>query len=115
MTAAETIQYWSYYVAAVGLSLSLVPGVTFDILGVDLEGEVWVRVLGVVLLLVATYYYAAAISNARMVIVATLLGRPFAGLALILLWLTGGPWQLALFAAGDFAGALWTWRVLQTE
>lgn len=115
MSSGTTVHYWSYYVAAVGLSLSVVPGLTFDILGVDLEGEVWVRVLGIVLLLLATYYYAIGTSNARIAVVATVIGRPFAAVALTLLWLTGGPWQLVLFAAFDLAGAAWTWRALQSE
>lgn len=115
MTSARTIRYWSYYVAVVGLSLSITPGFTFDLLGLELEGEVWIRVLGVVLLLLASYYYAMAASNARMVIVSTLVGRSFSALALALIWLTGGPWQLVLFAAVDVLGTVWTLRALQSE
>jgi hypothetical protein len=85
------------------------------LLGLDLDGEVWVRVLGVVLLLLASYYYAMAASNARMVIVSTLVGRSFSALALALIWLTGGPWQLVLFSGVDVLGTVWTWRALQSE
>lgn len=115
MTPEKTVLYWSYYVLVIGLLLLLAPGFTFDLLGMDLEGEIWVRVVGVVVLLLATYYYAAAISNARMVVVASLLGRVFAALALVVLWLTGGPWQLSLFALLDLSGAVWTWSALQSE
>lgn len=115
MTSARTVQFWSYYVAIVGLLLAISPGFAFDLVGIELEGEVWVRVLGVAVLVLATYYYAAAISRARVVIVASLIGRVFAALALTLLWLTGGPWQLSLFAALDLIGASWTWQALQSE
>lgn len=114
MTPEKTVLYWSYYVFAIGVLLSLAPGFTFDLVGMDLEGEIWVRVIGVLVLLLATYYYAAAISNARTVVVASLLGRIFAALALVVLWLTGGPWQLSLFALVDVSGAVWTWSALQS-
>lgn len=36
------------------------------------------------------------------------MGRLFFAVALVLLWLAGGPWQLMLFGAVDVAGAIWT-------
>jgi hypothetical protein len=29
------------------------------------------------------------------------------------LWTAGGPWQLAIFAALDLAGATWSWAALR--
>lgn len=112
---ALTIWVWSVYVLVVGGSLAIIPNTVLSLLGLDETEEVWIRVLGVVVVLLALYYWDAARNEARHHFVATVLGRVFVAAALVVLWLTGEPWQLLIFAAGDTAGALWTLMALRAE
>lgn len=56
----------------------------------------------------AFYYFVMALTGANTMFPATVCGRGLVALALAVLAITTGPWQLALFAAVDSAGAAWT-------
>jgi len=71
--------------------------------------ESWVRVVGVVVLVLSIYYTFMVREPSRAVYQATVVGRGFAAAALAVLALTTGPWQLAIFAAVDASGATWTY------
>jgi len=113
--AARSLQVWSIYVLAVGAGLAVVPNTVLSALGAAETEEVWIRVLGVVVILLAVYYWDAARFETRNLFVASVLGRAFVVAALVVLWLTGGPWQLLLFAAVDLAGAIWTVAALRQD
>lgn len=113
--AARSIQVWSVYVLIVGTALAVVPNLVLSSLGVAETDEVWIRVLGVVVVLLALYYWDAARYETRNLFVASVLGRGFVVASLVVLWLTGAPWQILLFAAVDAAGALWTFAMLRTD
>ncbi|HIE21366.1 MAG TPA: hypothetical protein EYP73_02050 [Acidimicrobiia bacterium] len=111
--AARTIYVWSIYALVVGAVLAVIPNVILGALGVAETQEVWIRVLGVVVIILALYYWDGAKNEARHLFVASLLGRGFAVAAFILLWLTGGPWQLLIFAAAEVVGTAWTYSALR--
>lgn len=113
--AARSIQVWSVYVLIVGTALAVVPNLVLSSLGVAETDEVWIRVLGVVVVLLALYYWDAARYETRNLFVASVLGRAFVVASLVVLWLTGAPWQVLLFAAADAAGALWTFATLRAD
>ncbi len=111
--AARSIHVWSIYALVVGALLAVVPNTILSILGVAKTDEVWIRVLGVVIVVLALYYWDGAKNEARHFFVASLLGRGFAAAALILLWLTGAPVQLLIFAAVELIGVIWTYSSLR--
>lgn len=113
--AARSIQVWSIYVLVVGAGLAVIPNRILSTLDVPETDEVWIRVLGVVVVLLALYYWDAARNETRNLFVASVLGRVFVVASLLVFWLTGEPWQLLLFAAIDAAGALWTFSALKAD
>ena len=112
---ARSIQIWSIYVLILGGGLAVVPNLILSAFGVAETDEVWIRVLGVVLLSLAVYYWDAARYETRNLFVASVLVRLFVVAALVVFWATGAPWQLLLFAAVDAGGALWTLSALRAD
>ncbi len=113
--SARSIQVWSIYVLVVGAGLAVVPNLVLSALGMAETDEVWIRVLGVVVVLLALYYWDAARHETRNLFVASVLGRLFFVASMIVFWLTGEAWQLLLLAAVDAAGALWTFSALRAD
>lgn len=113
--AARSIQVWSIYVLIVGAGLAVIPNLILSTLGVAETDEVWIRVLGVVVVALALYYWDAARHETRDFFVASVLGRLFVVASLVVFWLTGAAWQLLLFAALEAAGALWTFSALRAD
>jgi hypothetical protein len=108
-SAAFTLKAWSVYVFATGLGLLLVPNLLLPPLGFPATGDVWVRVLGLAVLIMGLYYRAGAATEARSFLVATVVGRClfFAG-CIGLVLLAAAPRQVILFGVIDLAGAAWT-------
>lgn len=113
--AARSLYVWSVYVLVIGSLLALAPNFLLSTLGMDETEEVWIRVLGIVVVLLALYYWDAARNEARHHFVATVLGRGFVAAAFVVLVITGEPWQLLIFAAVDLAGSLWTLSSLRAD
>ena len=57
--AARSIYVWGIYVTLTGLALIVIPNVVFGIIGLPSTNEVWIRVLGVMALILAYYYFVA--------------------------------------------------------
>ncbi|MFQ5523924.1 MAG: hypothetical protein ACE5F5_10145 [Acidimicrobiia bacterium] len=110
---ARTIYVWSIYTLVLGVTLAVVPNTALGLLGVAETEEAWIQVLGVAIVVLALYYWDGAKNEARHLFVASLLGRGFVVAALILLWLTGAPAQLLIFAAIDLIGVTWTYSALR--
>ncbi len=108
-----SLRVWSYYVLAVGAGLLLIPNQIFDILGITNTSEVWVRVVGLVAIALGVVYFAGAQDNDLGVVRSSVVARAIAGIAFVALWITGGPWQLLIFAAVDLTGLLWSWNALR--
>lgn len=113
--AARSIQVWSIYALIVGAALAVVPNLILSTLGVAETDEVWIRVLGVVVVLLALYYWDAARYETRNLFVASVMGRLFVAASFVVFWATGAPWQLLVFAAADAGGALWTLTALRAD
>lgn len=111
----RTMYAFSAYLFVVGLSLTVGPNTLLPLLGLPETNEVWIRILGVVSILLALYYFDAARNNSRSFFVASILGRGFSTAALVLLWATGRPWQLLMFGAVELAGAIWTYTAMRAQ
>lgn len=116
MNAATTIKLFGAYAIGAGLLLMSAPGLLLAPLGLAVPQEPWVRVLGVLALVLGAYYFAMGRAGATAFFRATLWGRPlFAALCGALVLADLAPWQLLVFGAVDLAGAGWTALALRKE
>jgi uncharacterized membrane protein len=110
MTAASrSVLVFGVYLLALGSGLLLVPDVLLALFGQPPATDPWLRVVGLVVLVVALYYLSAARSGTEAFFRWTTWGRPMAGVALIIMIAAGLlPRFVALLAFLDLAGAAWT-------
>lgn len=109
-----SINVFSCYVVVMGIVLMLVPKQILPIFDLPTEGEIWIRLLGFVLLCSSIYYLGAArlkfIPFAKWSVY-TRAAAPV--LVIILIVLKIAPIQIISFGIIDGLGALWTWLALK--
>ena len=102
------------YVIISGLQLIFIPNTLLTLFGFAPTNEIWIRVMGLLVLTLSFYYYAMARTGTRSVIEATVRGRLFfcGGLiSFVALGLAKPP--LVGFALLEIGLALWTWWELR--
>ena len=114
--ACKTIFLFGFYPLVAGLSMIIAPALPLQILGWPIEGLDWIRMLGVVTMIVGYYYlqlgrndvlaFCRFSAQARIVI-------PFVFLALVLMF-DMNPLYIALTAV-DFLGGMWTASALKKQ
>ena len=114
--AAFSVKVFGAYLFVLGWVLLIFPNLLLAVFGIAPTGEVWIRVLGVVVVNLGVGYWCAARCEARLFFVSTIFTRVFALLVFIALALLGiaAP-TLILFGVFDTLGALWTWLALRSE
>jgi hypothetical protein len=114
--AARTMIAFAVYIAITGATLLVAPNALLALVGLPPTQEIWLRVLGMQIVVVAYYYYRASVSEATGFFRATVLGRTAMGVFLTGLAVTGmtGP-ALVLFGLLEFAGAIWTGLALRSS
>ena len=107
--AAKSLFVFGIYAIAAGAALLLIPGLVLATLGFPPAQDGWVRVVGVLAVVVGAYHIVGARNDLLPYIRASVWGR--VGFAVLL----GGlvvtslmPMSLLLFAAIDLAAAAWT-------
>jgi hypothetical protein len=111
--AAHSIVFFGVYVILTGLTLLLAPNVLLVLFGFDPTTEVWIRVLGSVVIALGAYYVVMGRAQATAFFRATIWGRCWvfvSFLGLVVLGMAELP--LILFGVADLLGALWTWRAM---
>lgn len=104
----------SIYVLLTGLQLIFVPNMLLGMFGFEPTSEIWIKVLGIVILPLAFVYHSISKQNNQDVVFSTVKSRLFIGLGFILLVLAGqAKPALILFAGVDIATAIWTWLELK--
>lgn len=113
---ARTVFFFACYLFPLGLILLLAPNLLLVAFRIPPTSEVWIRIVGMLVLFLGVYYVTAAGAECRPIIewsarlrVAVL----FFFTAFVLAGLAPAP--LILFGVIDAAGALWTWRALRAE
>ena len=114
--AAVSVFAFGIYLYVVGALLVTVPNRFLGLSGLPPTNEVWVRVVGVLVLCIATYYTLAARAGLRAFLVWTVPVRAavmasfamFVGLGLV------AP-PLLVFGAADLVGAAWTALALRAD
>ena len=107
--AAKSLFAFGIYAVAAGTGLLLVPGLVLGTLGFPPAQDGWVRVVGVLAIVVGAYHIVGARNNLLPYIRASVWGRiAFAILLGSLVVASAMPTSLLLFSAIDLAGAVWT-------
>jgi hypothetical protein len=102
------------YVIITGLQLIFVPNMLLGMFGFEPTTEIWIKVLGIVILPLSAVYYAISKQGNEESVRATIISRGFVGVGFTLLALSGqAPMALILFAGIDIATAIWTWMELK--
>lgn len=113
---ARSLVVFGWYLAAFGTFLVLVPNLVLGVFGLPPTEEVWIRVVGVLVLVIAYFNlrlareeflpHARLTVHARVAVLVFLVAFVLAGLAKPILILVG---------VVDFAGALWTAAALRRD
>jgi hypothetical protein len=114
--SALSVRVFSVYLLVLGAGLLVVPNAVLAPLALPPTNEVWIRVVGVLAVVIGFYYLQASRRDLREFFALTVGGRVivavlFVGLAL----LRFGPPMLFLFAAVDASAALWTYLALRAD
>jgi len=107
--AAVSVLAFGVYLMTLGTGLLLAPNFMLALFDRPPTYEPWLRVVGLVALVLGGYYYAAARTGIAAFFVWTVRGRLFGAAVMAILVVKGlAPAFVLLMAAGDAAGAAWT-------
>lgn len=111
---ARSIFLFGIYLVVLGVTLVAVPNLLLSLFGFAETREVWIRVVGMLVLFLGAYDVQAARQEwdgfIRLSVLLRVSVPAFFG-AFVLAGLA--PPVLLLFAAADFAAAVWTWLALR--
>ena len=114
--ARVSILVFGIYMVVLGLALLVIPNVLLSLFDYPTTTEIWIRILGFIVVVLGYYYIVAARFELTPFFRASVYGRPavivcFAGLVLV------GMAQpvLILFGAIDLLGAIWTGLALRSS
>ena len=111
---AKTIYYFAFYMLLVGSLLMVIPRTPLVVFGLPVEGLAWIRIMGLMVLILATYYITLARNEVTAFFRVSV--RMRAAVPFIFLGFAVVGWIepiLVLFGLGDLAGALWTRSALR--
>ncbi len=114
--SAKSVFYFGLYLVGLGISLILFPNVLLNLFGVPSTSEVWIRVVGMLLLALSVYYIVSSRLELTPVFKVTMYIRSTILIFFTSFWLVG--WvtpNIILFAVVDFMGAVWTYLALKKE
>jgi len=112
--AAFSVKVFAVYLAGLGVTLLFVPNLLLGLFGFAATAEVWIRVLGVVVINLGVYYWFAAVSESVPFFRASVATRVFVLVAFTALVVAGlAQSTLILFGAVDALGGLWTHLALR--
>jgi hypothetical protein len=114
---AKSVFAFGVYLLLLGALLVLAPNALLGLFRIAPTGEVWIRVLGMVVLVEGAYFVLAALAELRAFVRWTVPLRASVLLFFIAFVLTGlAPPVLILFGLVDLAGACWTgWEIWRIE
>ncbi len=114
--ASKSIYYFGIYLLLLAVSLLAFPNTLLSLFQINPTTEVWIRVLGAVVLDIGILYVFMASSNNMLFMTLSVYVRASVLLWFILFVVLGmAPTQLILFGLADAAGAAWTYFALRKE
>ncbi|MCP3921752.1 MAG: hypothetical protein GY714_04125 [Desulfobacterales bacterium] len=114
--SARSIFFYSLYLVVLGLFLILVPNILLNLFRYPETSEVWIRVVGMLVILLGFYFFHSAINDLRVFFQATVYARasvPVFFVSFVLLDFAEP--VLILFGAIDGLSGLWTQLALWSE
>jgi hypothetical protein len=106
---ARTVAIFSVYMFTTGLAFLFIPNAVLPLFGFQATAEVWIRVLGLLVMIVGGYYLYCARCEVRPFFQASVFGRVAFCIGLITLAFLGlGSPMLIAFGLIDLTGAVWT-------
>jgi hypothetical protein len=113
---AKTLFVFGLYMLVLGVTLVLFPNFLLSLFHVPATNEVWIRVVGMLVIFLGIYDIVAAKGELKLLIVCSIPVRFSVNVFFTLFVITGlAPPILLLFGAIDFAGAIWTWSALKKD
>ena len=113
--ATRSMAVWTGYVLFLGAGLLLIPNVIFSVFQIAETEEVWIRIIGLLLIGFGAYYWTSVQGERTAMYRMSVWARWGIAIGLVTLAFTVGPWQLVLFASLDFLSGLWTFLALRAE
>ena len=114
--AAKSVLVFGIYLVAIGLGFLVVPNTPLALLGFPTTSEPWIRVVGMLLLLLAYYYVQAARNEMQPFFRWTVHARPLAVVCFIVFVALGlAQPMLIVFGVVDLLGAIWTGLALRSS
>jgi hypothetical protein len=114
--AAASILVFGLYLVILGTVFVLAPNALLSLVNLPPTQEVWIRLVGMLLLIMAFYYVMAARTETRAFFRWTLYTRLGAVVPVTACVVSGMITPIALlFWLGDLLGAIWTWTALHIE
>ncbi len=113
---AKTVFGFGLYMLLLCVPLLFAPNLLLELLGFTPTSEVWVRVLGQLVLYLGIYYVLAARWEARRFMAATVPVR-LSVIVFFAAFVAAGlvPPMLLVMGVPDLVGGLWTWHALRAE
>jgi hypothetical protein len=114
--AARSVYYFGFYLYLTGLTLIAVPNMFLQTLQLPETNEVWIRILGVVVVALGFYYHRTGVQNNTAFIKLTVPVRVFVFISFTAFVLLGyaAP-VIAGIGAVDLLGAAWTYFALKKQ
>ena len=114
--SATSVFVFAVYLYVLGLVLVVVPNLLLGTFGFAETDEVWIRVVGMLVIILGYYYSQAARMGLTNFYRLTVIGRSAVPLFFIAFVLAGlAPPVLILFGVIDFVAAMWTAVALRGE
>jgi len=113
---AKTVFVFGIYLVVLGITLIALPNLLLNAFGFPATSEVWIRVVGMLVLILAFYYTQAARKELTVFFQWTVYARASVivfFLAFVVLGLAKA--ALILFGVVDLAGAIWTGLALRSS
>lgn len=115
-SAARSVLYFGIYLYVVGITLIVAPNFLLSLTQMPETQEVWIRVVGLLVLVLAFYYQQAGSKNITAFFPLTVVARMFVFLGFLSLVLLkfASPMLLG-FGVIDLLSAIWTWQALKKK
>ncbi|HEY4612261.1 MAG TPA: hypothetical protein VII11_04705 [Bacteroidota bacterium] len=114
-TPARSVFIFGLYLAGLGIVLMVAPNFLLGLFGIPETNEVWIRIVGVLVLLLGYYYTNAARKGLTEFFKSTVVARASVIVFFTAFVLLGyAPVTLIVFGAVDLVGAIWTGATLRS-
>ena len=114
--AAKSVLVFGIYLVVIGLGFLVVPNTPLALFGFPTTNEPWIRVVGLLVLILAYYYIQAARSEMQPFFRFTVHARPLVLVCFIVFVALGfAQPMLIVLGVADLLGAIWTGLALRSS